>query len=289
MRENDYKTTYSGFTKFVLWGTIAVIILLVILVVNKYQMKIHYEKFNNSGIIAKSRNLGLKISKGEWVCFLDADDKWMEEKLELTYKKIIKNKFDVICNSEWIKYINEPIKGLWCYGPFKKKNFYKEMLLFGNKMSTSATTIKKSFLINNKLTFSEKKEFISCEDYDLFLNIAKQGGTFHFINKPMGVRLIHASSTSSKKEFHQKSYLNVLNSHILKMKFDKKKIERILLYEKTKYQFILLFNEKYKMSFFLNLFVNFIKNPISVIQIFGRLSLIFIKQKILLLKYKKYF
>ena len=104
----------------------------------------------------------------------------------------------------------------------------------------------------------------------------------------MGVRLIHASSTSSKKEFHQKSYLNVLNSHILKMKFDKKKIERILLYEKTKYQFILLFNEKYKMSFFLNLFVNLIKNPISVIQIFGRLSLIFIKQKILLLKYKKY-
>ncbi len=33
MRENDYKTTYSGFTKFVLWGTIVVIILLVILAI----------------------------------------------------------------------------------------------------------------------------------------------------------------------------------------------------------------------------------------------------------------
>ena len=31
MSENDYKKTYDGFTKFVLWGTLAVIALLVIL------------------------------------------------------------------------------------------------------------------------------------------------------------------------------------------------------------------------------------------------------------------
>ena len=31
MSENDFKKTYDGFTKFVLWGTIAVIALLVIL------------------------------------------------------------------------------------------------------------------------------------------------------------------------------------------------------------------------------------------------------------------
>ncbi len=33
MSENDYKKTYNGFTKFVLWGTVAVIILLVILAI----------------------------------------------------------------------------------------------------------------------------------------------------------------------------------------------------------------------------------------------------------------
>ena len=31
MSENDYKKTYSGFTKFVFWGTLAVIVILVIL------------------------------------------------------------------------------------------------------------------------------------------------------------------------------------------------------------------------------------------------------------------
>jgi len=33
MGENDYKKTYNGFTKFVLWGTVAVISLLVILAI----------------------------------------------------------------------------------------------------------------------------------------------------------------------------------------------------------------------------------------------------------------
>ena len=33
MSENDYKKTYNGFTKFVLWGTVAVIVLLVILAI----------------------------------------------------------------------------------------------------------------------------------------------------------------------------------------------------------------------------------------------------------------
>ncbi len=31
MSGNDFKNTYNGFTKFVLWGTIAVVLILVIL------------------------------------------------------------------------------------------------------------------------------------------------------------------------------------------------------------------------------------------------------------------
>ncbi|MDC1130887.1 aa3-type cytochrome c oxidase subunit IV [Pelagibacteraceae bacterium] len=33
MSNNDFKKTYTGFTKFVLWGTIAVITILVILAI----------------------------------------------------------------------------------------------------------------------------------------------------------------------------------------------------------------------------------------------------------------
>ena len=33
MSENDFKKTYDGFTKFVLWGTVAVVAVLVILAI----------------------------------------------------------------------------------------------------------------------------------------------------------------------------------------------------------------------------------------------------------------
>ena len=33
MSDNDFKKTYNGFTKFVLWGTVAVIVILVILAI----------------------------------------------------------------------------------------------------------------------------------------------------------------------------------------------------------------------------------------------------------------
>ena len=33
MSENNFKKTYDGFTKFVLWGTVAVILILVILAI----------------------------------------------------------------------------------------------------------------------------------------------------------------------------------------------------------------------------------------------------------------
>jgi len=38
---------------------------------NFKNIKIIYQKIHNQGIIGKSRNLGIKLSKGKWVAFLD--------------------------------------------------------------------------------------------------------------------------------------------------------------------------------------------------------------------------
>ena len=44
--------------------------------------RIKYLKIHNNGIIAKSRNLGIKTAKGDWIAFLDSDDWWSYNKLE---------------------------------------------------------------------------------------------------------------------------------------------------------------------------------------------------------------
>ncbi|MBA7530747.1 UDP-Glc:alpha-D-GlcNAc-diphosphoundecaprenol beta-1,3-glucosyltransferase WfgD [subsurface metagenome] len=44
--------------------------------------RIKYLKFKNNGVIASSRNYGIKHSRGEYIAFLDSDDVWLPEKLE---------------------------------------------------------------------------------------------------------------------------------------------------------------------------------------------------------------
>ena len=51
------------------------------LIKNFQNNKIHFYKFKNDGIIAKSRNFGLSKSCGDFVCFLDSDDWWDNNKL----------------------------------------------------------------------------------------------------------------------------------------------------------------------------------------------------------------
>ena len=92
-------------------------------------------KINNDGVIAKSRNYGIKNSKADWIAFLDSDDIWYENKLS-TLIEFIDQGFDIICSNEYQNKIYERKKTPNYYN-LKTKQFYQELLIFGNKLSTS--------------------------------------------------------------------------------------------------------------------------------------------------------
>ena len=52
-------------------------------VVNSFKDdRIKLVNFKNNGIIAASRNQGIKLAQGKFVAFLDSDDNWYPKKLE---------------------------------------------------------------------------------------------------------------------------------------------------------------------------------------------------------------
>ena len=226
---------------------------------------IRYKKIRNRGIISKSRNEGIKLSKGKWVAFLDSDDVWYKDKLEKVYEMVKKKNFEVICNDEWIVKTNNRKKKIWRYGPFKK-NFYKYLLEFGNCLSTSASVVKKSFLKKNNISFNERKDFVTAEDFDFFLKIAKKKGIFFFLHLPLGEHLFHSKSASSNYKKHYVSSRAVINYHIFEVqKFysDKKKI-----WEKANFHIIFqeliikLKNKEINLNLFKKVFCFYLFNPI---------------------------
>ncbi len=48
-------------------------------------------KIHNNGVIAASRNMGIRAAKGEWIAFLDSDDWWKPNKLQVCFEHINNN------------------------------------------------------------------------------------------------------------------------------------------------------------------------------------------------------
>ena len=107
---------------------------------------------DNEGIIGKSRNIGLKNSNGEWLSFLDSDDWWEPKKLEEIFKIINSiDYYDVVVHNEYKIDDKNNQKHILKYGPYEK-NFYEKLIIFGNRISLSAATVRKSLeLISNFL------------------------------------------------------------------------------------------------------------------------------------------
>ena len=63
--------------------------------------RIRFNKIHNSGQIAKSRNLGIKMSNSYWLAFLDSDDIWYENRLQASHEILNRNvNLDIVCNNE---------------------------------------------------------------------------------------------------------------------------------------------------------------------------------------------
>ena len=228
------------------------------------QNKIVYKKINNNGVIGKSRNEGIKLSRGEWVAFLDSDDIWHIDKLKKIYEEIEKRNFDIICNDEYWIYKNKN-KKIARYGPYKK-NFYKYLLEYGNCISTSGSTVKKKFLEENKISFSERKDFVTSEDYDFFLKAAKKNGIFFFLHLPLGEHLFHENSASYKFEEHKKSWKAVIDHHVLENQgfdYNKKIILDRSNFNMNFMELIINFkNAKINFHLYKKIFILFFFNPI---------------------------
>tara|TARA_B100000787_G_C16190533_1_gene297215 strand:+ start:530 stop:1381 length:852 start_codon:yes stop_codon:yes gene_type:complete len=186
-------------------------------------------KINNNGIIAKSRNAGLAKASGDWIAFLDSDDIWYPQRLEILISAIDKkNNIDVISTNELLVNKNTGYTKKLIYGKKSIDNLYLSLLIYGNILSPSATLVKRSFINKNYINFSENINFITAEDYDFWLLLAKYNAALISLNTIQGEYRVHNNNNSINNSLHKDNVKNVIFNHIEKLNINEKSRKKII-------------------------------------------------------------
>jgi glycosyltransferase involved in cell wall biosynthesis len=184
--------------------------------------------FRNDGVIAASRNVGIKKAQAPWVAFLDSDDLWRPNKLALCLADLNEDT-DVISHPEII--IRDGLQQGATKTGSAARAAYKCLLFDGNIFSPSAILVKKDLL--EKLSgFSEDPQLITAEDYDLWLRIAKSGVRVRFLADHLSEYTLHEANSINAFEKHLAANLTVLDRHYTAI--EQKSIRDGLRYRRAK-------------------------------------------------------
>ena len=144
----------------------------------------------NSGP-AKSRNNGLKISKGNLICFLDSDDVWLKNKLKEQLKFAKLNKYPIICGG-YVKFG----KG---FNSFSVIHNNLNEISF-NKMKYSNWIYTSSVMVDKRITGDFKlNPDLYYDDYGCWLVLIKNFGEAYYIQKNILRYRVTAGSVSRNK------------------------------------------------------------------------------------------
>lgn len=162
-----------------------------------------YQHQTNAGLSA-ARNTGIRISSGDYLLFLDADD-WLLPGALQTNQKLLEEHPDAafVSGGHEKVFMATGNRALECI-PVTEHHYLH--LLQGNYIGMHATVLYRRTIFN---TFSFDETLRACEDYDLYLTIARDHKVLHH-TKPIAAYRIHGANMSGNIPFMLRHVKQVL-------------------------------------------------------------------------------
>lgn len=195
--------------------------------IKKYNHIIYIENELNYGI-GKTRNIGINKATGEFISFLDDDDKMHKYKIATQLASI--NNYDLVLSCAEEMHTGNII-GRYYKKDISLKDLIKELKPIG--IAASVMFRKEIFLSNQYCS-----DLKYAEDYDFFLNIACKGYRIGYIDMPLYIvndtvdiqRLTQIKKTYSIEELEKSALVIKKNRKILGDFYYKKGLARVYLY-----------------------------------------------------------
>ena len=143
--------------------------------------------------VAFSRNRGVKAARGEWIAFLDSDDRWDKLKLEKQSAVLEQNPTCPLCFTGCAFENSEGIRCSYTLSVPEQMRYHD--LLKQNLISCSSVLVKKIALIE----FPMKPDLMIHEDLATWLKILKDGAEAVGIDEPLLIYRVSSHSKSGNK------------------------------------------------------------------------------------------
>lgn len=155
---------------------------------------------NSSRGVSSSRNYGIKLAKGKWICFLDSDDLYNFQKLQIAFDII--NKYtdnNIVALHHAYSIINEKSEliGQKVLSESVTIQNITPDLLKENTVCTSTVVVKREALLREG-GFNESLNGV--EDYFMWLLLSKRG-LWLYVPEQLSVYRIHNSSLMRHRSF----------------------------------------------------------------------------------------
>lgn len=162
--------------------------------------------YENGGLPV-ARNRGITRATGEFISFIDADDMWTPDKLELQLAALQQNSTAGIAYSWTAYFIDGREESIFPYKPVYFTGNVYDKLLVNNIVGNGSNILVRKQAIESVGKFETSLK--SCEDWDFYIRLAAK---WHFVLVPQHQILYRQSSNAmtSKVEVMEKEALKVI-------------------------------------------------------------------------------
>jgi glycosyltransferase involved in cell wall biosynthesis len=136
----------------------------------------------NRGTPAPARNAGVRAARGDWVGFLDDDDRWLPGKLASQWAHAASGRWDVISGGA------TRLDGCNYFTPETRPPREPDAsdLDVANPVILSTALVRRSLLLLSG-GFPERGRYAGIEDYSLWLTLADQRARFLVLEEPLAL------------------------------------------------------------------------------------------------------
>jgi glycosyltransferase involved in cell wall biosynthesis len=191
--------------------------------------------------LGEARNLALKKVKGDYICFLDVDDFWDIDKLQLQTEHMYDNPEVIVSYSFSYEFYGKNLSSKKCIqivGDTKNEIFFR---LFRKNFINWQTVMIRKELAGDLLVFDNHYNYL--EDLDILLSLSLVG-PFDLIKKPLVFYRRHDSNLSLNWRNMLDERFQILRKYKDRFKGKKVQYYRVYIHYCKIYLYSILFESK---------------------------------------------